>query len=254
MIQTILNHARFYLGTAEGDKKHKDLVDKYNAVKPLPVGYKVKYTDDWCAVFVTVLMDLAGAAPYTGQECGVHRFSLLFKKRGLWIGLVKPRVGDIIIFDWRKDGWNDHIAIVEKLDGNVVTVIEGNTSKRVARRTYKYNDWRISSYARPKYPSGENNPKKRQNNDDIAREVIAGEWGNGDARKKRLADAGYDPMAVQETVNRLIKQKNNPLKTNQAIAKEVITGKWGNGDTRKTRLTQAGYDYNTIQKIVNKMM
>lgn len=62
------------------------------------------------------------------------------------------------MYDWRKDGWNDHIGIVEKLVGNKIIAIEGNTQRKVTYRTYAYNDWRIAVYARPKYPSGENNP------------------------------------------------------------------------------------------------
>ena len=39
----------------------------------------------------------------------------------------------------------------------------------------------------------------------IAREVIAGKWGNGSDRKKRLEAAGYSYAAVQAAVNRLLK-------------------------------------------------
>lgn len=136
MIQTILRHARSYLGVNQGDSKHKGIINKYNAVSPLPVGYKVKYTDDWCAAFVTVIGDLAGASSLIGRECGVQRFVQIFKKKGIWLGVARPQSGDIIVFDWRKDGWADHIGIVENMNGNTITTIEGNTQKRVARRTY----------------------------------------------------------------------------------------------------------------------
>jgi hypothetical protein len=39
----------------------------------------------------------------------------------------------------------------------------------------------------------------------LAREVIAGKWGDGPARKRRLKAAGYDPSAVQKQVNILLK-------------------------------------------------
>ena len=42
-------------------------------------------------------------------------------------------------------------------------------------------------------------------NYDIAREVIAGLWGNGEERKRRLTEAGYDYAAVQSIVNSLVK-------------------------------------------------
>ena len=41
--------------------------------------------------------------------------------------------------------------------------------------------------------------------DEIAREVIAGKWGNGAARKQKLTAAGYDYSAVQKRVNELLK-------------------------------------------------
>lgn len=40
--------------------------------------------------------------------------------------------------------------------------------------------------------------------DDIAREVIVGKWGNGEERKNRLTQAGYDYNAVQNRVNELV--------------------------------------------------
>jgi N-acetylmuramoyl-L-alanine amidase len=45
----------------------------------------------------------------------------------------------------------------------------------------------------------------KKSTDEIAREVIAGKWGNGSARKSALAAAGYDYAAVQARVNELLK-------------------------------------------------
>ena len=85
----------------------------------------------------------------------------------------------------------------------------------------------------------------------VAQEVIRGVWGNGAKRKKLLADAGYDPSAVQNEVNRLLAAQK---KTPDRIADEVIAGKWGNGLIRKLRLKKAGYDPEVIQKIVNSKL
>ena len=41
--------------------------------------------------------------------------------------------------------------------------------------------------------------------DQLAREVIRGDWGNGATRKKKLTAAGYDYSAVQKRVNELLK-------------------------------------------------
>ena len=88
-----------------------------------------------------------------------------------------------------------------------------------------------------------------KSNEEIANEVLAGTWGNGDDRKNRLSAAGYDYDAIQAIVN----QKAAPAKkSNEEIAKEVLAGAWGNGDDRKNRLSAAGYDYDAIQAIVNQ--
>ena len=41
--------------------------------------------------------------------------------------------------------------------------------------------------------------------DAVAKEVIAGKWGNGEDRKKKLQAAGYDYGAVQRKVNELMR-------------------------------------------------
>lgn len=53
------------------------------------------------------------------------------------------------------------------------------------------------------YPADSSTAKKSV--DTIAREVIRGNWGNGDERKKKLTAAGYDYSAVQKRVNELLK-------------------------------------------------
>ena len=82
---------------------------------------------------------------------------------------------------------------------------------------------------------------------DLANEVIAGKYGDGEERKKALGSL-YDE--VQAKVNEIM--KSSKKKSNEEIAQEVINGKWGDGNERKTALTKAGYDYNAIQEIVNK--
>lgn len=91
--------------------------------------------------------------------------------------------------------------------------------------------------------------------EDIAKEVIAGKWGNGADRKNKLTTAGYNYSEVQKCVDKLL-NKNTPApakKSNAEIAKEVLDGKWGNGTERKDRLTKAGYDYQAVQAEVNKL-
>lgn len=44
----------------------------------------------------------------------------------------------------------------------------------------------------------------KKSNEEIAREVIQGKWGNGQERKRRLTEAGYDYNEVQSMVNKIL--------------------------------------------------
>lgn len=52
-------------------------------------------------------------------------------------------------------------------------------------------------------PVKEETPKKT--NEEIAKEVIAGKWGNGNERKEKLRNAGYNPTTIQRLVNQILK-------------------------------------------------
>lgn len=101
-------------------------------------------------------------------------------------------------------------------------------------------------------------PSGSKSNEELADEVIAGKWGNGDDRKNRLTAVGYNYSAIQSIVNQKLSGGSSApkpsTKSNETIAQEVINGAWGNGEDRKNRLTQAGYDYNAIQSIVNQKL
>jgi N-acetylmuramoyl-L-alanine amidase CwlA len=91
--------------------------------------------------------------------------------------------------------------------------------------------------------------------DELAREVIAGKWGNGNTRKNRLTEAGYNYSEVQAKVNEILTGKPAVAKKSvDEIAREVIRGKWGNGASRKKKLTEAGYNYAEVQAKVNQLL
>lgn len=50
-------------------------------------------------------------------------------------------------------------------------------------------------------------PEQLKSLEEIAKEVIAGKWGNGAVRKQRLRAAGYNPSIVQAKVNEMLKKK-----------------------------------------------
>lgn len=91
--------------------------------------------------------------------------------------------------------------------------------------------------------------------DVLAREVLAGAWGNGNERYQRLTSAGYDYDAVQARVNELLGFKATPAgKSIDTLAREVIRGDWGNGQQRYNQLTAAGYNYQAVQNRVNQFL
>lgn len=95
------------------------------------------------------------------------------------------------------------------------------------------------------------NSKEAKSIEDLAVEVIAGKYGNGDARKQALGSLYNE---VQNKVNEILLGNKTNKKSNEEIANEVIEGKWGNNPERKQKLIAAGYDYNEIQNIVNKKL
>ena len=48
-VSEILSVARSWVGKNEADGSYKEIVDIYNSHTPRARGYKVKYTDQWCA-------------------------------------------------------------------------------------------------------------------------------------------------------------------------------------------------------------
>ena len=98
-------------------------------------------------------------------------------------------------------------------------------------------------------------PEPDKSIDELAQEVLSGKWGNGEDRKNRLTEAGYDYSAVQAKVNELVGATPQPAKKTVAeLAQEVLAGKWGNGTERKEKLTAAGYDYSAVQAKVNELV
>ena len=262
----IIEQAKAWIGKKESDGSHKAIIDMYNAHKPLARNYAVKYTDAWCATFVSAVAIKCGYTDIIPTECSCQNMIALFKEMGCWIENENrtPCAGDVIFYDWQDSGsgdnkgWSDHVGIVEKVSNGKITVIEGNYSNAVKRRTLAVNGKYIRGYGVPKYdsePKAETQKEEsgKKSVTEVAKEVLAGKWGNGSARKAALEKAGYDYETVQEKVNQLAKG-TSAKKSITTIAKEVIAGKWGNDPDRKKKLEAAGYDPEAVQKKVNALM
>ena len=154
----VLRAAASLVGVRGGSAAHQQLVNDYNSVRPLPVGYAVKNTDDWCDVFVTTIFQREGLSDLVGRECGVERHIQIFKRLGIWNedGGSTPKAGDIITFNWDQDsqpnnGFADHIGIVESVSNGIIHTIEGNSNDQVRRKTYQIGHGNIRGFASPRY-------------------------------------------------------------------------------------------------------
>ena len=156
----ILRAAASLVGVRSGSAAHLQLVKDYNSVHPLPVGYAVKNSDDWCDVFVTTVFQREGLSHLIGRECGVERHIQIFKRLGIWNenGASTPKSGDIITFNWDEysqsnDGFADHIGIVERVENGFIHTIEGNSGDvgTVKRNVYRIGHGNIRGFATPRY-------------------------------------------------------------------------------------------------------
>ncbi len=258
-----------YLGIKEGSAEHKAILAVLNN-SGLCSRYKMTVNDAWCATAVSAAFIASGLADiFPCVECSCGNMIELAKKAGIWVenDAYVPKTGDPILYDWGDSGkgdntgWPDHVGIVASVSGSTIRVIEGNMSNTVGYRNLAVNGRYIRGFIAPKFSSkatssgsGSGGTSSKKSVSEIAKEVIAGKWGNGDARKSAIKAAGYDYDAVQAEVNRQMKGTSKATKSVAEVAKEVVQGKWGNNPDRKKKLEAAGYNYSKVQAEVNRLM
>lgn len=92
---------------------------------------------------------------------------------------------------------------VEELAKEVIRGDWGNGTDRKNRLTAAGYDYSAVQKRVDELMSAGNKQAAKKSVDEIAKEVLHGDWGNGEERKKRLTAAGYDYAAVQSRVNQL---------------------------------------------------
>ena len=167
-----------WMGATKGSALHADILAVYNGYKPLARGYTVKTCDAYCATTVSAAYIRAGIAAYTGTECGVEKYVLAAKARGIWVenDAHVPAVGDACVYDWDDSGVGDctgagdHIGIVTASNGTAFTVTEGNMSGGVVgTRRMKVNARYIRGFICPDFAaiaaelSGKNESEEIEN-------------------------------------------------------------------------------------------
>jgi hypothetical protein len=166
----------------------------------------------WCAMNTSWVFDKAGVkcAGLPGAYCP----TMLAKAEnaGKAVAAKNCKSGYVVYFDW-DGGEADHVGIcVENHpESSCMDTIEGNTDEGVVRIKRRYYS-NIVGCVKPEYgaaaskekASTDEKPTATKSVEEVAKEVIAGQWGNGDERRERLAAAGHDYAKVQAKVNELL--------------------------------------------------
>lgn len=263
--QKVVSIMQGWIGLKRSDRSHAPIIDTYNEHTPRPRGYKVSYTDAYCATTTSAAAIKAGFTDIIPVECSCYYLIEAAKRMGIWQenDAYIPKLGDEVLYDW-DDGPNyattdnqgapEHVGMVEAVIGSTIKVIEGNMSGGiVGRRDLQVNGRYIRGFICPNYASKATEKAPEKSIDEIATEVLAGRWGNNPERKQKLEAAGYNYEAVQAAVNQKAKSGASAKKSVSAVAQEVLAGKWGNNPARKKALEAAGYDYNAVQAEVNRL-
>lgn len=157
--QKVISIAVSWYGRKEADGSHKSIIDLYNSHTPLARGYKVKYTDAWCATMASAAAIEAGYTDIIPTECGCGQMIELFQAMNRWIenDAYIPSPGDYIFYDWDDTGagdctgWPEHVGIVISVCDGVIKVIEGNKDDAVGYREVMVNGRYIRGYGVPDY-------------------------------------------------------------------------------------------------------
>lgn len=218
--QKVADLINSWVGKKESDGSHKEIIDIYNSQSSLPRGYKVKYTDAWCATTTSAVAIKLGYTAIIPVECSCSKLIEIAKKMGIWVedDSYVPSVADLVLYDWQDSGSGDntgdpdhvgYVTYVNKSSGYFV-VTEGNYSDAVKKRTVSINGKFIRGFITPKYTDNTvkttttTTTTTTKDITTVAREVIAGQWGSGTDRKTALTKAGYDYEKVQAKVNEIL--------------------------------------------------
>ena len=191
---------------------------------------------EWCERFIEKLHELSGIwclLYISAYRCAEYVESWIPEKCGLWVAGYPYSMTD----------WTDNAMPYDTYPFSVVAIWQFTSSLDLP------NYWGMldgdiaymDKEAWIKYANSTDNQqnveKPEKSTDDLVWEVLLGEYGDGEDRKRMLGDR-YEE--VQNRINSLYE-----------IAEEVIEGKWGNGWNREQALNGAGYPYKIVQKIVN---
>lgn len=158
--ERVVAEARKLLGVKEGTAAHRQIVDGYNSQTKLPRGYKLQYTDAWCAATMSYIGITLGVSHVLLPECSCSRMIELYKAKGRWEERddYVPKPGDLVMYDWQAQsgectGAPDHVGMVESVEGKTIRVVEGNYDNQVKIREICVEYVKVRGYCLPDYAS-----------------------------------------------------------------------------------------------------
>lgn len=157
--EQVIAQMQAWVGLKESNGSFKKIIDLYNSHKPRARGYKLKYTDHWCAGGLSAAYIACNATDIFPLEVGCGKMRDKAKKMGIWVEAddYEPLPGDVIVYNWNAKKTGDtktgasHVGLVESCKDGKIKTLECNYSKSVKRRTIKVNDYRIRGFITPKY-------------------------------------------------------------------------------------------------------
>ena len=151
----MINESKKYLMIDKSEQKY--LRDYYNEhcfqLVKKERRYRIQEGDNWCAMFTSVMAHKMGLGvnkfPY---EVSVMEQVKIAKERGIFTtDREEVTPNDLIIFDWNRDGWADHVGFVVKIGSGLVTSIEGNINGTVSYRVVSSESKAIYGFIRIDY-------------------------------------------------------------------------------------------------------
>lgn len=182
--------------TSQIGTKEPTLDDKYIIWYNKLTGAGLSLLSPWCAIFVSWVAAQCKLSEYIPPFASCSRMVSYFQSKGQYETRRQrrnPEAGDIIFYDWDEAAENgaDHVGIVEKVTGTMLTVIEGNYSDCVKRRFIDRSSVMIAGYAVPDYPSGDvNGDGKTDAQDALA--ILQTAVGKSPKATKKKADVNGD--------------------------------------------------------------
>lgn len=155
----VVNIALADLGAEQYSMKHKHIIEDFSKIPHM--GNWMDTHQPWCAATVSVWGWRAGLTDIFYPSASCNEMIRLYRANGRWEedDTYRPKKGDIIMYDWDDSGYGDnkgeadHVGLVTKVEGGIITVIEGNRHNAVAYREIAVGARYIRGFCLPDFKS-----------------------------------------------------------------------------------------------------